>query len=127
MPQHQITALITISKTSIYRIRKKAIEQGYNPVVSKLLLDIYVVNDPKPGRPSVLSADIVQMVKDIVTKNSTTRAWSCGAIATEVATRLNVKKSIYAKSVYKILKAKKYKSCKQTTKPGLIDEIKRKR
>jgi hypothetical protein len=85
------------------------------------------VNDPKPGRPSVLLTDIVQMVEDIVTKNSTTRTWSCGVITTEVATRMNVEKSICAKSVYKILKAKKYKSCKQTAKPGLIDKMKKKR
>jgi hypothetical protein len=64
------------------------------------------------------------MVKDIVTKNLITRSWSCGSIMVEVATRLGVKKLICAKSVYKVLKAKKYKSYKQTTKPGLIKEIK---
>jgi hypothetical protein len=64
------------------------------------------------------------MAKDIVTKNLITRSWSCGSIMVEVATRLGVKKLICAKSVYKVLKAKKYKSYKQTTKPGLIKEIK---
>ncbi len=59
-----------------------------------------------------------------MTKNSSTRSFSCGYIALEVALRLGVKKDLCAKSVYKILKAKGYRSCKQTTKPGLIKEIK---
>jgi hypothetical protein len=67
------------------------------------------------------------MVKDIVTKNLITRSWSCGSIAVKVATRLGVKKSLCAKSVYKVLKVKKYKSCKQTTKPGLTKEMKQAR
>ncbi len=72
-----------------------------------------MADEPCPGRPSVLSADIVQMIKDVVTKNLTARTWSCGNTAVEVATRLGVEKSICAKSVYKVLKAKKCKSCKQ--------------
>jgi hypothetical protein len=67
------------------------------------------------------------MVKDIVSKNSTTKSWSCGAIALKIATRLRVEKFICAKSVYKVLKAKKYKSYKQTTKLGLINEMKKAR
>ena len=42
----------------------------------------------------------------------------------KVTTRLGVKKAICTKSVYKVLKAKKYKSCKQMTKPGLTKEMK---
>jgi hypothetical protein len=93
-------------------------------VILKLLLDSYITNERKPGRPSVLILDIVQMIKDIIIKNSITRSWSCGNITAEIATRLGIEKAIYAKSVYKVLKAKKYRSCKQIIKPGLIKEIK---
>jgi len=82
-----------------------------------------VADEPKKGR-STISLEIVAMIEDIVTKNQTTRSYLCGAIAAEVATRLGVKKAVCAKSVHKVLKAKKYKSCKQTTKPGLTMEIK---
>lgn len=109
----------------IYRIRNKAIKQGYNPAVLKLLVLAYIIDKPKLGRPSILIADIIQMIKDIVTKNSITRSWSYRAIILEVAIRLGVEKSVYAKSVYKVLKAKKYKSCKLIIKPSLIDEIKK--
>ena len=47
-----------------------------------------------------------------MTKNSSTRSFSCGYIALEVALRLGVKKDLCAKSVYKILKAKGYRSYK---------------
>jgi hypothetical protein len=121
---HHITALTKISTSQLYRIREKALKRGYKPKVSKLLLDAYVTDKRKPGRPLVLTLDIIKMIEDIVTRNSTTRSWSCGNITAEVATRLGVKKAICAKSVYKVLKAKKYKSCKQTTKPGLTKEMK---
>jgi hypothetical protein len=124
VPYHFIIALTKISTSQLYKIRNKAIKRGYNPVISKLLLDAYVTDKRKPGRPSILTLDLIQMVEDIVTKNSTTRSWSCGNITVKVAMRLGVKKSICVKTVYKVLKAKKYKSCKQTTKPGLTKEMK---
>jgi hypothetical protein len=96
-------------------------------VISKLPLNAYVADKYKPSRPLVLTLDIVQIVEDIVTKNLITRSWLYSSIAAEVATRLGVKKLIYAKSVYKVLKAKKYKSCKQTTKLGLTKEMKQAR
>jgi hypothetical protein len=90
------------------------------------LLDKYVADKPRKSR-STISLDIIAIIEDIVTKNSTTRSYSCAAIAAEVATRLAVKKAVCAKSLYKVLKAKKYKSCKQTIKPGLTKEMKQAR
>jgi hypothetical protein len=124
IPYYFITALTKISTSQLYKIRVKTLKRGYNPVISKFLLDSYIADKCKPGRPSVLTLNIIQMIEDIITKNSITRSWSCGNIAVEIATRLGVEKAIYAKSVYKVLKAKKYRSCKQTIKPGLTKEIK---
>jgi len=64
------------------------------------------------------------MIKNIITQNLTTKSWLYSNIVAKVAIRLRVKKAICAKSVYKVLKAKKYKSCKQTTKLGLTKETK---
>jgi len=123
IPHHQITTLTKICTSQIYKIRDKAIKRGYNLKILRLLLDSYVTDKPKPRRLAI-TLNIVALVKEIVTKNSLTRSFSCGHIALEVALRLGVKKDLCAKSVYKILKAKKYRSCKQTTKPGLTKEIK---
>jgi len=87
------------------------------------LLDSYITDEPKPGRP-LISLNLVAMVKEIITKNATIRSFLYSHITIKVATKLGVEKSIYAKTIYKVLKAKKYKSYKQTTKPGLIKEIK---
>lgn len=123
VPHHQITALTKICTLQLYKIRNKAIKRGYNPEVSKLLLDSYVADKPKAGRPPV-SLNIITLIEEILVQNSTTRSFSCGHIAAEVATKLGVEKAVCAKTVYKVLKAKKYKSCKQTTKPGLTQAIK---
>ena len=120
---YQITTLIKIYTLQIYKIRDKAIKRGYNLKILRLLLDSYVTDKPKPRRLAI-TLNIVTLVKEIIIKNSLTRSFSCGYIALEVTLRLGVKKDLCAKSVYKILKAKKYRSCKQTTKPGLTKEIK---
>lgn len=112
IPYYLITAFTKIKTFKLYKIKDKAIRRGYNPKISKLLLDNYIANKRKPSCLLILTLNIVQMIKDIVTKNSTTKSQLCGNIVIEVATRLGVKKAIYAKSVYKVLKAKKYKSCK---------------
>ncbi len=119
-----IIALTKILTSQLYKIKAKALKRGYNPVILKLLLNSYMADERKPSCPSVLTLNIIQIIEDIITKNLITRSQSYGNIAVEVATRLGVKKVIYAKSVYKVLKAKKYRSCKQTTKPGLTKEIK---
>jgi hypothetical protein len=108
----------------LYKIKEKALKRGYNFKVFKLLLNVYITDERKLGRPLILTLNIVKMIEDIVTRNSMTRSWSCNNIAVEVTTRLGIKKAICAKSVYKVLKAKKYKSCKQMTKLGLIKEMK---
>ncbi len=53
VPNYQITALTKISTSQLYQIRQSAVKQGYNPQVSKLLLDFYIANKPKCGGPSV--------------------------------------------------------------------------
>ncbi|PMD19983.1 hypothetical protein NA56DRAFT_705226 [Hyaloscypha hepaticicola] len=83
---------LTMIESFLYQIRDKAIKRGYNPKVSKLLLDKYVADKPRKSR-STISLDIIAIIEDIVTKNSTTRSYSCAAIAAEVATRLGVKKA----------------------------------
>ena len=72
--------------------------RGYNPKVTKLLLDASVADEPKKGR-STISLDIVAMIEDIVTKNQTTRLYLCCAIAAKVATRL-VLRRLYVQKAY---------------------------
>ena len=53
-----------------------------------MILDIYYVEDnPRSGRPKT-SQPLVDLILATVTKNSTTRMFSCGKIAAEVAKEL---------------------------------------
>jgi len=69
----RITELTGMSKSTIYDIRKKAIEQGYNPQVSTKLLLSYVEDAPRSGRPKKATEEVEDLVIKTVTKNSTTR------------------------------------------------------
>ena len=78
---------------------------------------------PRSGRPKT-SQEIVDLVLSIVTRNSIIRAWSYARIAREAA---KLSKILSASSVYRILRNNNYSSCKQTMKPGLTLDIKKKR
>ena len=76
---------------------------------------------PKPGRTK-MPQETVDLIISIMTKNSTTRAWSYARISQEAAkSSIMVSPSL----VYRILKDNNYSSCKQTVKPGLTLAIKK--
>jgi len=122
-PVHQIERMTTISRPHIYRLHKKALERGWNPDVCMKLEESHLANAERTGRPPISTEATAAIVK-MVTKNSTTRGYSCKRIAQEV-TRLG--HPIAPRTVYKILKAEGYACCKLTVKPGLNKEIKKAR
>ena len=121
-------AITTVSQSSIYRLCTTAVSRGYNPEISKKILAIYVEDAPTKTSRKPTPQRIVDLILQIVTKNSTTRSYSCRRIAQEVHNTSNQEGvKISASTVYQILTANGYKSCKQTVKPGLTDEMKKKR
>jgi hypothetical protein len=108
---YQITILTKICILQLYKIRNKAIKGGYNPQVLKLFLDSYIADEPKASRPPI-TLNIITLIEEILVQNSTTRSFSYSYIVIEVATKLGIEKAICAKTIYKVLKAKKYKFCK---------------
>jgi hypothetical protein len=118
-----VANLTKISEQHIRKIKRKAIKRGYNPDVCKIILLRYVEDDLRTGRPA-----IVQTVKDLIikilTRNSSTRSYSCQRLAFEVGEELGQKKAISARTVYTVLKQRGYSSCKQTVKPGLTKKMK---
>jgi hypothetical protein len=125
IPHYHITALTHVSKSQIYKIYDKAIERGYNPKVSKIVLLKYVVDAPKPGRPKT-SPVVVDHILRILTKNSTTRSYSAARLAYEVSSIPGIA-TISASTVYRVLKTEGYSVCKQTVKPGLTMDMKKAR
>jgi hypothetical protein len=113
-----------VLKASLYRIREKAILLRWIP--GTIIKPHYINNLPRLGRPRVsiyITADILT----ILTRNSTTRGYSCRRIAQEVSANLPRRQFISASTVWRTLIAEGYRSYKRTVKPGLNQENKDKR
>ena len=120
MPVSEIIKITKVSKPSIHRLRKTALERRYAPEVCKVILAAYVEDAPKSGRPVKAIEAVEELVISTVSKNSTTCKLSCQRIADSIApTAL-----ISARTVHRILKRRGYRALKPTYKPGLTAENK---
>ena len=52
-----VTAITGISRSTISRLQKQARVRGYDPNQSKKLLLSYVTDNPRSGRPTVITHD----------------------------------------------------------------------
>jgi hypothetical protein len=112
---------MTISRPYIYRLHKKALKRGWNLDVYIKLEESHLANAKRTSRPPI-SIEATAAIMKVVTKNSTTRSYSCKRIAQEV-TRLS--HPIAPCTVYKILKAEGYTYYKLIVKLSLNKEIKK--
>ena len=53
VPIDEICAKMGCSKSSLYQLKKRALSRGFNPDVSPILHDEYLVDAPKSGRPKI--------------------------------------------------------------------------
>ena len=110
-----------ISRASIYRIRTKAISRGWMPGTT---IETWMVDDsPRSGRPPI-NNEVRELILSILTRNSSTRGWSCARIASEVTSITSGVKSVSASTVYRVLTSEGYGVFKRTVKPGLTQEQK---
>ena len=79
--QHAVTLF---TETTVRKLRRKAMDRGYDPEVSVICEPWMVEDAPRSGRPRT-SQVVVQHIIDTVTKNSTHRGWSCQKIASTVS------------------------------------------
>jgi hypothetical protein len=114
----EVIAKTGVSRTALYNIRTKACLRGWAP--HKVLETWHVDDAPHKGRPP-LSTALVKFVVETMTKNSTTRAWSCARIAAEVSNTPGWQ-PVSASTVYRVLKQEGYGVYKKTVKPGLTKE-----
>ena len=84
IPYFEITAKTGVSKAYIYKLREKAISQGWDPKVSGIVKVHHVEDAPCSRRPKA-SQSVIDLILKTVTKNSTTRGQSCSRIAQEVS------------------------------------------
>jgi hypothetical protein len=122
IPYFEIISRTGISKAQIYKLRDKAISRGWDPKVSGIVEVHYIEDVPRSGRPKN-SQSVIDLILKTVTKNSTTRGWSCNRIAWEVSS-IPGAPSVSGMTVWRTLKENGYSSFKRTIKPGLKDEDK---
>src|SRR5450432_4648176 len=115
-PIFQIEAKTGIKKSQIYSLRKKALARGWNPTISTIIETYHVDDSFRSGR-SKISQELIDLIIGIVTKNSTTRGWSCIRVAYEASFKSDTKVS--STTVWRILKENGYSSFKRTMKPIL--------
>ena len=76
VPIPEITQITGVSQAQIYALRRTAVRRGYDHSQSLKLLLSYVEDAPRSGRPVKATEEVKQQVKEVVTRNSTTRQWS---------------------------------------------------
>jgi hypothetical protein len=119
----KVTAKTGFTRSGLYKLREKAVSRGWR---TGEIVEIWHVDDaPRPGRAKISTA-LVEHIIQIVTKNSTTRQWSCARIAAEV-TATPGWQPISASTVYRVLTADSYGVFKRTVKPGLKEADKQRR
>src|SRR6266516_1580934 len=92
-------------------IKKKAQDRGYNPDEDPRILESYVVDDVRPGRPQVISEDQKEALLSKVRINRAGREKSSEVLAFELG--------ISYSSVLRMLHKEGMTNVKPTTKPGL--------
>ena len=99
-------------------MKDRAISRGWTP--DKIVETWHVEDAPRTGRPSI-KPETIELIVKTVTRNSITRGWSCGRIASEVSKTPGAE-TVSASTVYRSLRAEGYGVYKRTIKPGLTKE-----
>jgi hypothetical protein len=114
-----------VSIPSINRIYATAIKRGFEPnVVPLVILDEYIVDKPRSGRPSKQTEANRALVISKVTVDRYGREKTLADIAGDLS---NLGISISASTIRKILKNAGFRKTKPTRKPGLTKRMKKER
>jgi hypothetical protein len=119
----EVTRQTGVSQSALYKLRTKAISRGWMP---ETVVETWHVDDaPCSGRPKISTATAL-LVIEIITKNSTSRGFSCKEVSDRIAAMPGVQNASPS-SVYRILTDNGYGVFKRTVKPGLKEEDKKAR
>lgn len=105
-----------VTKSSLYCQKRIAKARGYDLDVSPILLDYYLDDAPRSGRPTLQTWErtrkmIAEVIRSKEGRNVTYRS-------------LTSKLSVSVTTAYQMLKKEKFKPCKEFTKPRLTNIIK---
>ncbi len=106
---HQIiTAVTDISRRTINRLQKKARDRGYDPQQSNKLFLSYVTDQPRSGRPAVVTPEVESAIITAVRKDRYGREKTSFMLAAE--------QGLSSTTILKVLKRNGFRPCKTTKK-----------
>ena len=111
-----VVAVTQISKSSIYRLKAQARERGYNPLQSKKLLNSYVIDAPRSGRPSVITQAVENTILEAIRKDRYSREKTSFMLAAE--------QGLSSSTILRVLRRNGFRPCKTTKKPSLTEAMK---
>ena len=112
----EIAKILPFSVRHIYRLRKLAIERGYNPAESRSILIQYVQDAPKAGRPLKATKEKEEEIEKTITLDRYAREKTLNQLGNDIG--------LLANTILRILKRLGYRKCKPSMKPGLTQEMK---
>ena len=114
--QKIITAVTEISKSSIYRLKQQARDRGYNPSQFKKLLNSYVSDAPRFGRPTVISREIEDAILPAIRRDRYGREKTSYMLAAEQGLSLSI--------VLRFLNRHEFRAYKIIKKSSLTEAMK---
>ncbi len=118
----EVAAKTGLSVRQVNRIYARAIERGFEPNQSPMVLrDEWLEDAPRSGRPTKQTPDTTTRTVAKVRTDRYGREKSCADIAGELSTEGI---DISASTIRRILKKAGYRKTKPTRKPGLTKKMK---
>jgi transposase len=105
-----------VSERQLRKYWVKATSRGYKPNESKALKDEYLTDEPRSGRPKVLTDEKIQELNDLVTRDRHGREKTCQQLGKDAG--------ISAMSAWRGMRMSGLTKCKPTRKPGLTKAMK---
>jgi transposase len=104
-----------LSRRTIFNLKKRARERGYDPAQSRTLKMEYVEDAPRSGRPKVITEEKRNQLVEEVRKNRDNREKSTAELGWLIG--------VSARSAHRILRQADMKKLKPSWKPGLTQEM----
>ena len=115
VPVKEVADICKMSTQTIYRLKKQARERGYDPAVSRLLEEAYVIDAPRSGQPPKVTEEVEKAILDNVRKDKSGREKPSAVLGYE--------HGLSSTTILRVLKRNGMKSCKTTKKPGLSESM----
>jgi transposase len=113
---------ILVDRSTIRRLWDKAVSRGWDPGKT-LLLDSFLENAPRSGRPTKQTKENKAKVESLVVRDRYAREKTAQTIADEIAGEVGVS----ATTVKRIMKKLRFRKTKPTRKPGLTKAMRQER